>query len=551
MPDGSERLLLASLQLAVLGTALLALGRLPGKWRAWGWRLVALKSAVLLVGAIGLPLLTSEPLPIVDPLTVPVASSSTDTAPVMVATSADAQRPLVSWLAAWLAVAGFLAMRILVLSARPLRNLRPLPPEWPPVSTRYCIRVCDQVQAPMIVGLWRPCVVLPAWTHPPTGWEAAMAHELAHARRRDVLWDSVLQFFACLFWFHPMAWIALREHRVACEEACDAEAIRQTGGSVRDYALTLVTLGRPIAGGLALGSPARTLRRRIHAMHRRPLSVRWSIPILALGFVLALPLELTAAPDNVDIPASRFDHIATSMLGRASVQKALGVTQKQLDEIDAAGKAIYPRMREIGQKAADMKKLGVPVKERIEFEGREKEKFYNDVAQATLDRLSPGQIKRLRELAIQRFGPLSLSYPEIGKAAGISSSSRQRLTEINRDARRAMIALGQAQFRTWVRKHNAGFGLNPEEKARYEVLSKEIRNRGLRDEKLAEYYVLEEKIVKALRPPSGLADMSGDRKIWVRSSGQALAALTSSERRAWVKVQGKSVPSGPGEVHVY
>lgn len=557
MLEGTDRLILASVHLAVLGLVLLLLGRLPGKWRAWGWRLVALKTAVLLVGAIGLPLLAGEPAHQADLALLPLSPMSAGVEPVTPPGTGPMEGgPMVGsiatgWVALWLGIAGLLAARLIVLAAKPLRDLQPLPAHWPPVASTGRVRVSPHVTAPMIVGVWRPCVVLPAWTTPPPGWEAALAHELAHARRRDVLWDGVVQLFACLFWFHPMAWIAIREHRVACEEACDAEAIRQTGGSPRSYALTLVTLGRPTTGGLALGSPARTLRRRIHAMHRRPLSLRWSVPVLALGLVLCLPLELTAAPAEAEIRVSNFDHIAAAMIGRPSVRKELGVPQRLMDEIHADRLAAYPRLREIGQKTADMKTRGVPVNERVAFEVREKDLYYKEITRMALRRLSPSQRSRLRELALQRLGPLALEYPEFARAIRLSPASRKALAKIGKDAQRALSAHDSTRFQDFRRKMDEGFGLPASEKARYRKLDKEVHVKGISNAEYAEYRKLQLKINEAIVPPSGVFDPSPQRAIWARYSQQALSALTASERMGWARLQGKLVPSLPGETQMY
>ena len=54
---------------------------------------------------------------------------------------------------------------------------------------------------------------------------AGPAHELAHVRRRDLLWSGLAGLVRVLFFFHPLVWLAHREALVAREAACDALAL--------------------------------------------------------------------------------------------------------------------------------------------------------------------------------------------------------------------------------------------------------------------------------------------------------------------------------------
>ena len=36
-------------------------------------------------------------------------------------------------------------------------------------------------------------------------------HEVIHIQRRDWLTQLIAQFAACVYWFHPLAWIALKQ----------------------------------------------------------------------------------------------------------------------------------------------------------------------------------------------------------------------------------------------------------------------------------------------------------------------------------------------------
>ncbi|MDA1231781.1 MAG: M56 family metallopeptidase, partial [Planctomycetota bacterium] len=70
--------------------------------------------------------------------------------------------------------------------------------------------------------------------------ELVLAHEMAHVKRGDhwVHWFTLLVLAA--FWWHPMAWLAVRRLRVTEEQCCDAMVVAASPGCALAYAETLV-----------------------------------------------------------------------------------------------------------------------------------------------------------------------------------------------------------------------------------------------------------------------------------------------------------------------
>ncbi len=68
-----------------------------------------------------------------------------------------------------------------------------------------------------------------------------LAHELVHIERRDWLTQMIAQITACLYWFHPLAWLALSQMRKEGELACD-DGVLRLGYRNSDYARHLVEI---------------------------------------------------------------------------------------------------------------------------------------------------------------------------------------------------------------------------------------------------------------------------------------------------------------------
>jgi beta-lactamase regulating signal transducer with metallopeptidase domain len=93
------------------------------------------------------------------------------------------------------------------------------------------IHTSPAVPMPMVVGIWRPTIVLPepapaTWQQPQ--WEAVLLHEAAHIARGDH-WAALAQRLAItLFWWCPLVYVVARRLNALRENICDDCAITAT-----------------------------------------------------------------------------------------------------------------------------------------------------------------------------------------------------------------------------------------------------------------------------------------------------------------------------------
>lgn len=108
--------------------------------------------------------------------------------------------------------------------------------------------------SPLTVGWWRPVVIVPASLITglsPAFLEALLAHELAHVRRADYLFNIVQGVVEALLFFHPVVWWLSRRMRAERELIADALAA-QVLSEPRQLALAL----NELAHGLSHPQPA-------------------------------------------------------------------------------------------------------------------------------------------------------------------------------------------------------------------------------------------------------------------------------------------------------
>jgi beta-lactamase regulating signal transducer with metallopeptidase domain len=128
---------------------------------------------------------------------------------------------------------------------------------------RYC--QCVELDAPAVLGWFRPVVLLPARALTGLSEEQmamVIAHELAHIRRLDCFVNLFQIGAETLLFYHPAVWWVSQRIRTEREHCCDDEAVAVCGDAVN------------YARALTLMEEWRTAPSLVMAANRSPLSER-------------------------------------------------------------------------------------------------------------------------------------------------------------------------------------------------------------------------------------------------------------------------------------
>jgi len=292
---------------------------MPARFQVWLWRLVVLKFAVAFVWSapIGVPLLPasapmaaeSSALLTPDRAGVGIDPVTRDTSPVSVSL----------WVVvflAWSAAVGWQVVRLLgaCLAARRLRRgCRPtgraeLLHQAAAIGDTFgygkppTVLETDGDGSPMLVGILRPAIVFPAATLARLGESEraiVIGHELAHARRGDLIWGLLAAVVRAAFFFHPLAWLTERRLRAVQEVGADELAVACLNHAPAGYAALLVSVVGKFGPGRALPAMSvgvagshQSLKQRIYAMRfMKPMSRRAAAMYgVSLGLVAVLGL---------------------------------------------------------------------------------------------------------------------------------------------------------------------------------------------------------------------------------------------------------------------
>ena len=262
----------------------------------------------------------------------------------------------------WLVLA---AVRIVAFH-RLLRFARPAPADLQDGAQRIALQMglrrCPEVRlvpgpvSPMLWGLsGRPRLLIP--TELLTRLDnrqlaPLLAHELAHYRRGDH-WVRWLELVAtCMYWWHPVLWLAKKELREAEEQCCDAWAVWAAPNAARSYALALMETVdflaefQPAVPALASGlGQVSHLQRRVTMIMKgetpRTLSWAGTVGLLSLAAALVpwLPTWAQPAPPGQRPPGGGEE--------RRDRERPDSERQAQIEEARAAVRQMAEQMRHL------------------------------------------------------------------------------------------------------------------------------------------------------------------------------------------------------------
>lgn len=238
------------------------------------------------------------------------------------------------WLA-WVWAAGVAAMLVRLgggwwwLRALEQRPAQPVPAAWQRRAERLRLalgitrpvrlRLLAGMASPFTARTWKPVIWLPLallTKLAPEQVEALLAHELAHIRRLDWLWNGLQCTVEALLFFHPGVWWLGRRVRLAREQACDDLAAAACGDTlvVAEALAALEGLRAQATPRLALAAGGGPLQRRVaHLLAPRPPATpRRGLAALLATLLCAGGVWAAQAVSGTDAPMPSTRPVATA-----------------------------------------------------------------------------------------------------------------------------------------------------------------------------------------------------------------------------------------------
>lgn len=127
------------------------------------------------------------------------------------------------------------------------------------------------VVTPILIGFFRPAVILPDRKYEGMKLRNILMHETTHWKKHDILVKWLLIFAGSVHWFNPLVHIVRREMNRACELACDEAVIKKLDRSeMQQYGDALIAVAadsiKKIPLSIAMFEDKKNLKERLRAI---------------------------------------------------------------------------------------------------------------------------------------------------------------------------------------------------------------------------------------------------------------------------------------------
>ena len=110
------------------------------------------------------------------------------------------------------------------------------------IKTRVELSRNSLIASPMLIGFFRPRIILPISELEDRELSYIFVHELIHYKQRDMFYKWLIQIVVCVHWFNPFVYLLEKEVNKSCELSCDEKVISILNEKAkREYGDTLIS----------------------------------------------------------------------------------------------------------------------------------------------------------------------------------------------------------------------------------------------------------------------------------------------------------------------
>ncbi len=186
------------------------------------------------------------------------------------------------------------------------------------IKTRVELSYNPLLASPMLIGFFRPRIILPVGEWEDKELSYIFVHELIHYKQRDMFYKWLIQIVVCVHWFNPFVYLLEKEVNKSCELSCDEKVISVLDDTARrEYGDILISflksnnLYKSSLASVTLTEGAEQLKERLGAIMNfksktktiRVLTVILTLFILS-GAVLIGGYSVSAATDSKETSKS-------------------------------------------------------------------------------------------------------------------------------------------------------------------------------------------------------------------------------------------------------
>ena len=111
------------------------------------------------------------------------------------------------------------------------------------IRRNIAVKASTMLDAPLMVGVFRPALILPDSKIGESELRYIVMHELTHFKRRDLLYKWFAMIVNAIHWFNPLVYLLIRRINEDCEISCDVTVTKNfSEEEKKEYMRTIVNL---------------------------------------------------------------------------------------------------------------------------------------------------------------------------------------------------------------------------------------------------------------------------------------------------------------------
>lgn len=158
-------------------------------------------------------------------------------------------------------------------------------------------RVSDTICSPLMIGVFKPTLLLPKADIKPEQLHNVLAHEMTHLKRNDILYKWFVSIVKCIHWFNPAIYLISKQINIDCEISCDLAVVKNMDEQQeKNYIETILALltyksSKVIPLTTGMTGNKKTLKRRFTMIKNK---IKVSKKIKVISVILAVVLCISA-----------------------------------------------------------------------------------------------------------------------------------------------------------------------------------------------------------------------------------------------------------------
>lgn len=158
-------------------------------------------------------------------------------------------------------------------------------------NKKIITRTSDKISSPLMIGLFRPTLLLPKTTMTEEQFDNILAHEMVHFKRKDIWYKWFISIVKCIHWYNPTVYYISKQADIECEISCDLAVVKgmseEQETNYINTILTLLATGNQRKAALTTGmtSDKKTLKRRFTMIKNK---VKFNKKTLIISIILAI-----------------------------------------------------------------------------------------------------------------------------------------------------------------------------------------------------------------------------------------------------------------------